>query len=244
MESTETKPIRKNKSKHHLFKCFKPDNVVDQPPRRKEKTSDPLLSYIALAEKQGRVLPTILSSFLTAAKCGSGDGTPSQRRKMGKQKSLRIRQTLIAALNHSSLGKKIINRTKTNKNKNSWGKSRLSNIEGEGDNNITNTNDKQVQERSNSCTKLPSSHSLPAITSSTLSFSTTSTSSQGSHVSGSFSELNPNLSMNGIEVRQEVGESRKKSFGLNMSLCWHFITSLVFFILLGKLYTLLSEKMV
>ncbi|XP_058772139.1 uncharacterized protein LOC131645971 [Vicia villosa] len=240
MESTETQPIHKNKSKRHLFKCFKSDNVVDQSPRRKEKTSDPLLSYIALAEKQGRVLPTILSSILTAAKCGSGDGSPSRRRKMGKQKSLRIRQALIAALNHSSLGKKIINRTKANKNKNNWGKSRLTKI-GEGDK-ITNTNHKQVQEGTNSCTN-PSSDSLPAITSSTLSSSTNSTSSQGSHVSGSSSDLNRNPSMNGIVVRQEDGESRERSFGLNISLCWHFIISLLFFILLGKLYTLLSEKM-
>ncbi|CAK8561451.1 unnamed protein product [Lathyrus sativus] len=246
MGSTETRPIHKNKSKRNLFKCFKSDNVVDQSPRRKEKTSDPLLSYIALAEKQGMVLPTILSSALTAAKCGSSDGTPTRRRKMCKQRSLRIRQALIAALNHTSLGKKIINRTKANNNKNNWGKSKLNKL-GEGNNNISNTNPKQVHEGANAYTNPSSSSSYdssPAFTSSTLSSSTNSTNSQASHFSSSSSDLNPNLSMNGIVVKQEVEESRKKSFGLNKSLCWHFFTSLLFFLLLGKLYTLLSENMV
>lgn len=302
MESTKTRPIHKNKSKPNLFKCFKSDNAADQPPRRKEKTSDPLLSYIALAEKQGMVLPTVLSSALTAAKCGSGDGTPTRRRKMCKQRSCRIRQALIAALNHTSLvllfffpyiyisilsffflfplkfiwpmptnwnsqspkfimvkpwqniifiifmiflqGKKIINRTKANKNKNNGGKSKLNKL-GEGDNNISNTNPKQVHEVTNSYTNPPQSSSdfSSAFTSSTLSSSTDSTSSQGSHVWSSSSDLNPSPSMNGIVVKQEVGESRKRNFGLNMSLCCHFITSLLFFLLLGKIYTLLSENM-
>nr|XP_012573951.1 uncharacterized protein LOC101498670 isoform X2 [Cicer arietinum] len=104
MESTKIKPNNnKSRSKrHHLFQCFKPDDVVDPPPRRKAKNSDPLLSYIALAEKHGIVLPTVLSSALMAAK-GGGDGSASRRRKIGKERSLRIRQVLISALNHTSL---------------------------------------------------------------------------------------------------------------------------------------------
>jgi len=103
MDSTETRPINKNKSKRYLFNCFKTDDVVDPPPRRKGKTTDPLLSYLALAEKQGHVLPTILSSALTAATGGTGDGSASRRRKIGKEKSLRIRQALISALSRTSL---------------------------------------------------------------------------------------------------------------------------------------------
>lgn len=101
MEYTKIRP-NKNRRKRYLFRCFKPDDVVD-PPRRKAKTTDPLLTYITLVEKEGIVLPTIFSSTLTAAKGGGREGSASRRRKIGKDRSLRICQVLIAALNHTSL---------------------------------------------------------------------------------------------------------------------------------------------
>ncbi|XP_004509977.1 uncharacterized protein [Cicer arietinum] len=224
MESTKIKPNNnKSRSKrHHLFQCFKPDDVVDPPPRRKAKNSDPLLSYIALAEKHGIVLPTVLSSALMAAK-GGGDGSASRRRKIGKERSLRIRQVLISALNHTSLGKKIINRSKTKKN--TWSRSRMSKLGGEADHNTSNTNPKvpygtyssnpSKKYGNNSYTS--SSHCSPPFTPSTLSSSTFSSNSQGTQVLGSSFVLYPNP-MNGIGVKQDVKESRKGCFGSNIGL--------------------------
>lgn len=68
------------------------------PPRRKPKTVDPLFSYIAVAEKQGSLLQTILSSACTAAK-GEGKESACRRRKIGRS----CRRALMAALNHTSL---------------------------------------------------------------------------------------------------------------------------------------------
>lgn len=102
MESTKTKPHKNRGAKRYLFPCFKHDDTVD-PLCQKVKTTDPLLTYVTLAEKQGTVLPAIFSSALTAAKGGPKEGSPSRQKKIGKDNSLRIRQALVAAFNRSSL---------------------------------------------------------------------------------------------------------------------------------------------
>jgi hypothetical protein len=104
MESSKTiPPINTNKNKRHLFKCFKPDYVVESPRRKARTSSDPLLSYLSVAEKQGMVLPTMLSSTMTTSKGGAADGSASHRRKFGKERSHRLRQALLKALNHTAL---------------------------------------------------------------------------------------------------------------------------------------------
>ncbi|CAJ2645375.1 uncharacterized protein LOC123899096 [Trifolium pratense] len=240
MESPNTiPPINTNKNKRHLFKCFKPDDVVESPRRKARTNSDPLLSYLVVAEKQGMVLPTMLSSTMTGSKGGAPDGSASRRRKFGKEKSHRLRQAIIRALNHTSLGKKFINRTKINNNENTWSKSsRFNKLEGEGDK-ISNTNHKEEPQRINSFND-SSSHHSPTFTPSTLSSSTCSSRSQGSHIWGFSSELYP-TTMNGIEVKQEVVECRKY-FGLNMGLCLLFLTSLLVLTLLGKFCAILCTS--
>jgi len=129
-------------------------------------------------------------------------------------------------------GKRIINRTKTNKNKNTWGKSRVNTLGGEGGK-ISDKSDKEVPQGTNSYTNSSSNFS-PAFTPSTLSSCTCSSISQGTHVWGSSSDLYPNPPMNGIGVKQEVGENRKKYFGSNMSAWLIFMISLLGLVLLGK----------
>ncbi|GAU28742.1 hypothetical protein TSUD_372500 [Trifolium subterraneum] len=104
MESPNTiPPINTNKNKRHFLKCFKPDDVVESPRQKARTNSDPLLSYLVVAEKQGMVLPTMLSSTMTASKSGAANGSASRRRKFGKERSHRLRDALIRALNHTSL---------------------------------------------------------------------------------------------------------------------------------------------
>ena len=65
------------------------------------KTADPLLTYIAVAEKEGIVLPTILSTALTAVKGGGDRGSGCHPRKKAIDSSLR--HAFMAALNETSL---------------------------------------------------------------------------------------------------------------------------------------------
>ncbi|KAK7312956.1 hypothetical protein VNO77_37233 [Canavalia gladiata] len=127
MESPKTRP--KTRGKFRLFRCcsISQDDVVS--PRMKMNNSDPLLTYISVAERRPVSLPSILSSVFTVAKGGSGESSPSPRKKLGKDKS--IRQVLIAVFSHMSLAKKIGSKRKTSNGYLSKSSSR--NLEGESE---------------------------------------------------------------------------------------------------------------
>ena len=135
-------------------------------------------------------------------------------------------------------GRRIINRTKTNKN--TRGKSRVNMLGREGGK-ISNTSAKEVPQGTNSYTNSSYNFS-PAFIPSTLSSSTCLSILQGTHVWGSSSDLYRNPPMNGIGVKQEVGESRKKHVGPNMSVCLIFLISLSGLVLLGKFCAILCTS--
>lgn len=89
---------------------------------------------------------------------------------------------------------------------------------------ISNTSDKEVPKGTNSYTNSSYNFS-PAFIPSTLSY-----------------DLHPNPPMNGIGVKQEVGESRKKHVGPNMSVCLIFLISLSSLVLLDKFCAILCTS--
>ncbi|XP_057450478.1 uncharacterized protein LOC130742393 [Lotus japonicus] len=186
------------------------------PPRRKPKTVDPLFSYIAVAEKQGSFLQTILSSACTAAK-GEGKESACRRRKIGRS----CRRALMAALNHTSLGKKIVKSRKIKKDT-AFSKSRIGKLE-EGDR-ISNIEQKTT---------------TPAFTVYSSSSSTCLSSSQGTLALVSFP-------MNGFGVKKQkqldVRDSRKGYFGSTTAMCLLLLTSLLVLILWGKFCAILCTS--
>lgn len=138
-------------------------------------------------------------------------------------------------------GKKIINRRKTNND--TWSRSRIIELEGEGDN--TSNTEHKIAHETNSYTS-SFSHCSPAFTPSSLSSSTCSSSSRGTQTSGSSYELylyqSRSLPMNGVGVtkqKQDVGNDRKGCFVSNRVVCLLFLTSLLVLILWGKFYAIL-----
>ncbi|KAK7262711.1 hypothetical protein RJT34_30288 [Clitoria ternatea] len=217
MESSSmTRP--KKRLKFPFFNCFKSQHDALLP-RRKKKTADPLLTYIAVAEKQGMVLPTILSSALTAAKVADVDGRTNRRKKSENDNSLR--QALVEAFNHSSLAKKIFYRRKKDKDK----------LEG-GDKISKKEREITRGTNSNTCS---SSRFSPAFTPSSLSSISTSSSSTSTSTlaSGSSPEPYPPKSLP-INGEREMKQKQCTYFGPNMGLCLLFIISLLVLILWGK----------
>ncbi|MED6186262.1 hypothetical protein PIB30_065141 [Stylosanthes scabra] len=101
------------------FHCFRPDTfLVDDDAfdfvtagNGKPENGDPLLTYIAVAEKQGVVLPKLLSSAWNSVKGGGGSGDGS--RMKGSNGS--FRHIIMAALNETTLGKRIRRRRRRKK---------------------------------------------------------------------------------------------------------------------------------
>ncbi|TKY66599.1 vitellogenin-2 protein [Spatholobus suberectus] len=213
MESPKANP--KTRGKFRLFQCFKPYDVVS--PRRKAERADPLLAYIAVAEKQRMVLPAVLTSAFAAAKGAAGEENMSRREKTGRENNNSLRRALMAALSHAPLVKKMNRKRKTSKD--CFSRESTSNL---------------------SSNTTSSSRSSLAFTPSSLSSSTSSsTTSTGTQTSGSSSEpyLSRSLAINGTGVAKEmqnIGDSRKGYFGSNMAVCLLLITSLLVLIVWGR----------
>ncbi|XP_014524067.2 uncharacterized protein LOC106780305 [Vigna radiata var. radiata] len=98
----------KNKAKRSLFTCLKPatcimDVLPSSAPVLKRSARDPVLSYLAVADKHGAVLPAMLSSMF-----GVGDMCGIRRRKW---------KAIRSALNETSLMSLVVKRRKANKNR-------------------------------------------------------------------------------------------------------------------------------
>ncbi|RYR21167.1 hypothetical protein Ahy_B03g066432 [Arachis hypogaea] len=87
-----------------MFHCFRPDSFLDDDvsfdyatPSQKAENGDPLLGYIAVAEKQGVVLPKLLSSAWNSVKhVGSGDGGGGDEGRKIKRRRRRKKERLLA----------------------------------------------------------------------------------------------------------------------------------------------------
>ncbi|KAG5047107.1 hypothetical protein JHK86_016513 [Glycine max] len=216
MESPKTRP-KTCTNKFRLFRCFKsefPDDVVfPPPPPRKAKSVNPPLSYIVVPEKQRTALPRALSSAFAATK-GAEENASRRPKKMDKEHNNSLRRALMAALNHTSLAKKM----KSCKRKTKQGSySRESSI-----------NLSRITSSSSSSLGFTSSSTT---TSSTLS----STTSTNASASSSESYLSRSMAMDGTGVaknKQIIGE--KGYFGSNMALSFLLITSILVLIMWGK----------
>ncbi|KAK7272489.1 hypothetical protein RJT34_29109 [Clitoria ternatea] len=100
--------VPKNRGKKSLLMCFKPIiRINDSFSMPKQNASDPVLTYLTIANKDGVVLPNI------ATKIEDEEGCRSCRSKKGRYKRLAIKAAK-AALKKTPLVKKIISRRKTN----------------------------------------------------------------------------------------------------------------------------------
>ncbi|KAE9592943.1 hypothetical protein Lal_00029234 [Lupinus albus] len=228
MDSNNTRS--KNRSKGCLFHCFRPNDMSYDPfrtkPLQQSKTMDPLLTYIAVGEKETVTFPTILSSALKSC------GEPNENRLRKKTNYGFLRQTLKATFNETSWGKKIINlRRKRNRDNLSF-KSVINNLEGEG-HKISNTENKTTHQ-TNLNTSSSSMCSSPVFTQSSLTSSTTTSTSPGTMAWKSSSELyqpKPVL-VKGIVVKKQKQDEGYYSCNMSMFLV---LISLVTLILWGRI---------
>ncbi|KAL2331499.1 hypothetical protein Fmac_019080 [Flemingia macrophylla] len=101
----------KNEGKLSLLMRLRPESVVHHNGKSlqpKSNAIDPVLSYMAIANKNGAVLPAILSSLIRG-------GPPENRGQQCRRKN-NTWLTLRSAFNGTTLMRKVINRSKLKKN--------------------------------------------------------------------------------------------------------------------------------
>ncbi|KAK7335369.1 hypothetical protein VNO80_27162 [Phaseolus coccineus] len=217
----------KNKHKRSLFTRLKPpmgimDVLSSSPPVPKRNASDPVLSYLAVADKDGAVFPTMLSSMF-----GVGDMCEIRRRKW---------KAIRSALNETTLMRLVVKRRKANKNKLALSRS-MSNLE-QSTQKISMPKTKcSYRTCSNvSSTFYSSSPRASYLTSTVSSLST-------GHVS-SFSTHQTLPSSNGPTKQKQCGvEDKKLLFDSNIGLCCVLSFSLLFLIMWGKFLAVLFTSM-
>ncbi|XP_047166738.1 uncharacterized protein LOC124835786 [Vigna umbellata] len=209
----------KNKAKRSLFTCLKPatcvmDVLPSSAPVLKRSARDPVLSYLAVADKHGAVLPAMLSSMF-----GVGDMCGIRRRKW---------KAIRSALNETSLMSLVVKRRKANKNRLSLS-SRSMNKENTETISFPKPKSGYGNVASSICSSSSRAYHLPPSVSSP---------STG-HVS-SFSTQQALPSPNGV-ARQK--QRKKLLYDSNMALCCVFSISLLILIVWGKFIAILFTSL-
>ncbi|KAL4390552.1 hypothetical protein HN51_011489 [Arachis hypogaea] len=260
-----------------MFHCFRPDSFLDDDvsfdyatPSQEAENGDPLLGYIAVAEKQGVVLPKLLSSAWNSVKhVGSGDGggdggggeEVSGFRARMKGRNGSFRHVFMAALNETALGRKIKRRRRRKKERLLAKSSTISNPEQQYYSDKISEQERRMRVQTYSCTSNSSRNSSLFTPTSISSTSKNSTSSWGTQASTSSSEQNgtlirSSLPLNGTwelttakRKQEEIvvigNSSMKKGFcgGFNNMTTWLFMTcSLTVLILCGKFCAILCTS--
>ncbi|RDX81993.1 hypothetical protein CR513_37264, partial [Mucuna pruriens] len=188
-------------------------------PMPKHNASDPVLSYLAAADKDGTVLPAVFSSVFAAADCGC------RRRK--KWPSLRT------ALNENTLTRMVIRRRKANKNKISL--TRTSSNLGETNGKITNPKCK-VTARSSSFASSTFGVSSSACLSSSISLLRGDDETYSASIPLNATHAVTKQKQHGVEYR------KKGDYGSNTALCMLSMTLLIM-IFWGKFVAILCTSM-
>ncbi|KAK7324616.1 hypothetical protein VNO77_28327 [Canavalia gladiata] len=224
MESTT-----KNKGKKSLLMSFK--SVVGVNDSFKSKGGDPVLAYLAGANKDGVVLPPILSLTLSVKDDSRGEYGNCTRKKVRDRW-----QKLKAVLNDTSLMKKIISRRKSKKADLFFCKS-SKNLEREASFEIPRPKSKSTS-RTNSTISSASPGLSPAFNSST-SFSSFNSSSIDNDSDTSFHETySPSRSLCGMQCG--VKETKKGHYyGSKIPLSMLLIISLLVLVIWGKFLAIL-----
>nr|KYP58823.1 hypothetical protein KK1_014245 [Cajanus cajan] len=105
-----TEATARNESKRSLLMRLKPESVDDKALAPKSNDIDPVLSYIAIANKNGAVLPAILSSLF-------GGGAPEDRGHQcgGRRRRKATWQALGAVIKGTTWMRKVMSRRKAKK---------------------------------------------------------------------------------------------------------------------------------
>ncbi|MED6170295.1 hypothetical protein PIB30_029547 [Stylosanthes scabra] len=238
----------------------------------KPENGDPLLTYIAVAEKQGVVLPKLLSTAWNSVKHGGG-GSGSGSRMKGSNGSLR--HIIKAALNETALGKRIRRRRRRKKERFLAKSSSMSNPQHQYYGDKISEQELKMRVQTYSCTSnssrnssvftsssISSRNSSLCIPSSLSSTSKNSTSSWGTQASTPSLEQNCTLIRSSLPLNTGMGEltttnqkqeevviikssSRKKGIcgGLNNMTMLLFMTcSLTALIMCGKFCAILCTS--
>ncbi|KAK7342699.1 hypothetical protein VNO80_25655 [Phaseolus coccineus] len=218
MESPKRKPKLRM---CRFFRCFNPSAVVSREPEK----PDPILTYIAVPEK--KIFPTVFTSAFTAVK--GGEGNASHRKKTDRDNNnsntnsdSSLRRALVAALNHTSLAKKLNRKRKANK---------------DGFPRESSTNSSKFSSYSSSSLGFTTT-SISSSTSTTLSTISTGTMSSSSPCEPFITR---SLAMNNVTrmvIQQMDGDVRRWFCGSNIALSVFFITFLLVLILWGRCYAI------
>ncbi|CAJ1957058.1 unnamed protein product [Sphenostylis stenocarpa] len=211
----------KNKGKRSLLTRLKPTmGLMDvsplSSPVSKRNPSDPVLSYLAVADKDGAVLPAMLSSMF-----GVGDKCENRRRKW---------KAIRSALNETTLMRLVVKRRKANKNKLSLSGSSKD---------MEETSPKFSNPKTKITYRICPNVSPTSCSPSSSRASTSSLPSPG-HVS-SFSTHQALPSPKGVTKEKQCAvEDRKKTlYDSNIALCCLLALSLLVLVVWGKFLAIL-----
>ncbi|ESW05150.1 hypothetical protein PHAVU_011G156300 [Phaseolus vulgaris] len=204
-------PKRKSKLRMcRFFRCFNPSAVVSREPKKPV----PILTYIAVPEK--KVFPTVITSAFTVVKGGEGNAshhkkTDTDNNNSNTNSDNSLRRALVAALNHTSLAKKLNRKRKAKR-------------------------DGFPRESSTNSSSKFSSYSSGSLgfTTTSMSSSTSTTLSTSSTMSSS-SPCEPFLTRS---LAMNNGDGRRWFCGSNIALSVFFITILLVLILCGRCYAI------